>query len=90
MAEPTMEKNGFTVDRDEDLQVKMGLLYDLMGLIGDLDPGWDSVTTPECVVELCRAVMKPDQNRPLANILRGDLAHTDPRYIGMPSRCTGR
>ncbi len=63
MTKPTLEKNGFTVDRDENVTVKMGMLYDLMGLIGDLDPGWNSFSTPECVVELCRTVMKPDQNR---------------------------
>lgn len=60
MTEPTLEKNGFTVDRDEDVTVKMGMLYDLMRLISDVDPGWNSITTPECVVELCRAVMRPE------------------------------
>ncbi len=59
MTEPTMEKNGFTIDRNEDVVIKMGVLYDLMSLINWLDPGWNSITTPECVVELCRAVMKP-------------------------------
>ncbi len=59
--EPTMEKNGFTIRRNEDISIKMGVLYDLMVLIGDLDTGWNSISTPDCVVELCRAVMKPDK-----------------------------
>lgn len=59
---PTFERNGYTVDRNEIVKVKMGLLDDLMHLLMEIDPGWNSITTPDSVVELCRIIMKPDTN----------------------------
>lgn len=58
--EPTMEKNGYVVDRDEQVTVSMGLLNDVLNLLSDTDEitNCNSISTPDCFVELAAIVMK--------------------------------
>lgn len=58
MTEPTIEENGYTVDRDQDVTVKMGLLSDLLDTIGRSTEFREanSLTVTDCFVSLAAIV----------------------------------
>lgn len=59
----TFITNGYVVNRNEKVTVNMGLLDDLMSLIGDNKSfkQYNSITTPDCFVELAAIVMKANE-----------------------------